>query len=62
MAMGIGSCVPRVPWYVFCSLEYKNIAIIGDFSRWVILLIEEEKPRQFSEGPPLLLIIDQQIP
>ena len=29
--LGLGSCVLRVPWYVFRCLECKNIAYIGDF-------------------------------
>ena len=47
--MGVGSCVLRVPWYVFCCLECKNIAYIVDFLRWADL-------------PPPLLIKDSETP
>ena len=42
----LGFCVLRVPWYVFCCLECKNIAYIVDFLRWADLpphLIKDSK-------------------
>ena len=34
--MGVSSSVPRVPWYDFCCLEYKNIAHTANFLLWAI--------------------------
>ena len=34
--MGLISCVLRVPWYVFCCLECKNLTYIVEFLWWAI--------------------------
>ena len=34
--MGVSSCVPRVLWYVFSCLKWKNTAHIGVFFLWAI--------------------------
>ena len=34
--VGVSSSVPRVPWYDFCCLEYKNIAHTANFLLWAI--------------------------
>ena len=36
--MGVGSCVPRVHWYICLCLEWKIIAIVSDFINNTIYL------------------------
>ena len=44
--VGGNSCVPRVPWYDFVCLEYKNMANIADFLLWAIW----PPPRLFKDS------------